>query len=259
MPGIKYGFCSDVKSRRINLGRTNLICGRLAFVYSTDLTGTVTQSDIGAVSLDDVTAGLCLNNETGACPGIQGSFFTQTVSYNATLQNNPMTIGCCADHLVDEGKLINTAVGGVTTSREHTLSINGQGEPWSIDYQRVRDAINNAIDKLNVINIPHVPDGFYVPTSVDANLPGDTWQQGSGSWMYFEGLGTDMEIEAPLLTASEEEYTVSVNATTGRVDGSVSKTAYYTAGSDSIPCTPVDVGETVCNFAEALNGILFNN
>jgi hypothetical protein len=170
-----------------------------------------------------------------------------------------MTIGCCADHLIDEGKLINTAVGGVTTSREHTLSINGQGEPWSIDYQRVRDAINNAIDKLNVINIPHVPDGFYVPTSVDANLPGDTWQQGSGSWMYFEGLGTDMEIEAPLLTASEEEYTVSVNATTGRVDGSVSKTAYYTAGSDSIPCTPVDVGETVCNFAEALNGILFNN
>ena len=255
--GIKYGFCSSTKSRRINLGRTTLICGRLAYVYSTDLSGTVTQSDIGAVSLDDVTSGLCLEDSTGTCGGDAGSFFTQTVSYNAAIQNNPMSIGCCADHLIDEGKLINSAVGGVSTSREHTLNINGQGEPWAIDYHMIIDAITNAVTELSAITVPPPPDGFYVPTTVDSNMPGDGWQQGSGSWMYFEGLGTDMTPSPPLITAQDQEYSVSVNTNNGRVDGSVSKQAYYTSGA-TIPCDPVDVASTVCTFASSLNGITFS-
>jgi hypothetical protein len=255
--GIKYGFCSDVKSRRINLGRTNLICGALAYVYSTDLTGTVTQSDIGAVPIQEVTAGLCLESTSGSCGGGEGAFFAQTVSYNATLQNNPMMIGCCADHLEDEAKLINSAVGGVTTSRDHTLSINGQGEPWAVDYHVIVTAITNAIGYLSIVSIEAPPDGLYVPTAVDSNMPGDTWQQGSGTWVYFEGLGTDMEQDGLLLKSQEPEYSVSVNTNNGRVDGSKSISAYYTSGTGSanIPCQPKEVKETVCNFAEALNGL----
>ena len=254
--GIKYGFCSDVKSRRINLGRQTLICGRLAYVYSTDLTGSVTQNDLGAVPLDEVTDGLCLENSTGTCGGVPGSFFAQSVSYSATVQNNPLMLGCCADHIEDEGKLINTAIGGVTTSREHNLSINGQGEPWAVDYNVVRDAISNAVTKLSVLTIPAPPDGFYVPTTVDANMPGDSWQQGSGSWMYFEGLGDDMAIiGSGLLAAQVYEYNVSVNTNSGRVDGSKTVNAYYTSGigEANIPCEPKDVTTTVCAFAEALN------
>jgi len=258
--GIKYGFCSEVKSRRINLGRTTLVCGTNAHVYSTDLTGTVTQSDIGSVSLLDVTSGLCLQDAVGECPDEAGSFYTQTVSYNATVQNNPMMIGCCADHVTHEGYLINTSVGGVTTSREHALSINGQGEPWAVSYQAIIDAITFAVGNLNVITIPAPPNGFYVPTSVDSNMPGDSWQQGSGSWTNFEGLGTDMDEYGDILIVSDQyEYSVSVNTTNGRVDGSQSLNAYYTSGvgDNNIPCDPVEVASTVCDFARELNGVIF--
>ncbi len=255
--GIKYGFCSDVKSRRINLGRTTLVCGSNAYVYSTDLTGTVTQSDIGAMSLDDIDSLLCLEDSSGDCGGgLTGSFFAQSASYNATVQNNPMMIGCCADHIAHEGGyLINTAVGGVTTSREHVISVNGQGEPWAVSSADVITALTTAGEALSVLNIPPPPGGAYVPTSVDSNLPGDSWQQGSASWTQFEGLGDDMVTDSDLIYSDVDEYTLSVNTTTGRVDGSISKGAYYTVGEGNIPCVPVLAQAKLCEFATQLNAI----
>ncbi len=256
--GIKYGFCNDVKSRRINLGRTTLVCGTNAYIYSTDLSGTVSQSDVGSVPLSEVTDGLCMVEETGACDGVTGSFFAQSVSYNVTLQNNPMMIGCCADHITDEGKLVNSTIGGVTTSKEHQLSIDGQGEPWAVDYQKIIDAVSNARQYLSVLDteIPVPPAGFYVPNSIDASISTDSWQQGSGNWTYFEGLGTDMVETGIMFKAQEKEYSISVNTNTGRVDGSQSITAYYTAGSSNVPCAPADVQDSVCDFAELLNTAL---
>lgn len=253
--GIKYGFCNDVKSRRINLGRTTLICGTNAHIYSTDLTGTVTKSGIGSVPLSQVTTGLCLLNSQGECGGELGSFYTQTVSYNVSVQNNPMMIGCCADHVTDEGKLINSAVGGVTTSVEHGLSINGQGEPWAVSYTAIIAAINAAIPALLPLVVPEAPSGFYVPNSIDANLSIDSWQQGTGNWTLFQGKGTEMVRQGGLLVSTEFEYSVSVNTNNGRVDGSQSVMAYYTAGP-TIPCSPVDVSDAVCTFASELNSAL---
>ena len=259
--GIKYGFCSDVKSRRINLGRTTLVCGTHAYVYSTDLTGTVTQSDIGAMSLESITGLLCLEDQAGDCAGgVTGSFFAQSVSYNATVQNNPMMIGCCADHNThQEGYLINTAIGGVTTSREHVISVNGQGEPWAVRSSDVLTALTFASEAVSTIFIPPPPAGAYVPTSVDSSMPGDSWQQGSASWTQFEGLGQDMAVDGIIITAEYDEYSLSVNTTTGRVDGSVSRSAYYTVGEGNIPCTPVLAQAMVCDFATKLNSITFDS
>lgn len=253
--GIKYGFCSAVKSRRINLGRTTLVCGTQSFIYSTDLSGTITESSIGVMDLASLESTLCLSDETtGDCSSLAGSFLAQSASYNATVQDSPMQIGCCADHLIhQDGYLINSAAGGLATSREHTVSVNGQGEPWAVKSSDVISALTTAATTLSGISVDPPPSGSYVPTSVEATLPGDGWQQGSSSWTQFEGLGMSMVADGVLLLSPAQERSVSVNTTTGRVDGSISKNAYYTAGLDAIPCDPVRADEMVCTFAAALN------
>jgi len=177
-----------------------------------------------------------------------------------------MMIGCCADHLVDEGKLISVAVGGTSTSREHTLSINGQGDPILAfnDPQVLADAINLARAGLNILSIPAPPSAYgdYVPQSIDSSMSGDSWQQGSLNWSYFEGLGTDMEeIDTggvKMIKSISYEYNISANATSGRVDGSASLMAYYTTGKDAIPCIPSETVATARAFIDAINNLTFN-
>ena len=255
--GIKYGFCSAVRGRRVNLGRTNLICGCNAYTYATDLSGSVNMQDVSSVAPSQITDKLCISGG-GACGGTEGTFFADSATYNIAVQNNPVMIGCCSDHLIDEGKLINTTISGVTTSAEHTLSVQGKGEPWSVEYTNVRDAIIVAIDTLNNINMDYPPTGgIWVPTSADSNIAIDDWQNGSASWTLFEGLNSSMIEAGILLYCAQYEDNVSVNTQTGRVDATRTLTVYDRSGAGSgggsYECSAVDATQAVCDFTEALN------
>lgn len=255
--GIKYGFCSAVRGRRVNLGRTNLICGCQAYVYATDLSGSVTMQDVSSVSPSQITDKLCISGG-GACGGVEGTFFADSASYAISVQNNPVSIGCCSDHLTDEGKLINTTLSGVTTSAEHTLSVQGKGEPWSVEYTNVRDAINVAIASLTNINMTAPPTaGIWVPTSADSNIAVDDWQNGSASWSLFKGLNSAMIESGIILHAAQYEDNISVNTQTGRVDATRTLTVYDRSGvtGGSGQCSAVDATQAVCDFVDALNSL----
>lgn len=254
--GIKYGFCSAVKGRRINLGKTSLVCGCNAFVYATDLGGSVSQTDVGIVSPRDVGEDAC-GSTMGGCGSGGGIFFIDSASYNVSCQNNPINIGCCSDHLTDQGKLINTTVGGMTASKEHTLSAQGKGEPWSIGVSPILTIITSALMNGGLVNLdvpPPPEDGAWVPTSMDSSLAIDDWQSGSASWSLFEGYFTEMISEPGVLHASGYDDSVSVNIQTGRVDVTRSLQC-YSSRAESSACDPVDAMSAVCTFVNRLNSI----
>jgi len=212
-------------------------------------------SDVSSVAPSQITDKLCIT-DGGACGGGDGTFFADSASYTVSVQNNPVYIGCCTDHLIDEGKLINTTISGVTTSAEHTLAVNGKGEPWAVEYTDVRDAISIAIATLNNIPFSMPPNGHWVPTAFDSSISVDDWQSGSASWTLFVGLNTQMAVVGNVLHGAEYEDNVTVNTQTGRVDATRTLSAYDKSGSGGLgECSPVDPSAAVCAFVESLNAL----
>lgn len=209
--------------------------------------------DVASVAPSQITDKLCITGG-GACGGTEGTFFADSASYNISAQNNPVMIGCCSDHLADEGKLINTTISGVTTSAEHTLSVQGKGEPWSVEYTNVKDAIDVAIAALNNIPMAGPPTaGLWVPTSADSNIAVDDWQSGSASWSLFVGLNSSMIETGIILHSTQYEDNISVNTQTGRVDATRTLTVYDRSGASGGQCSAVDATQAVCDFVDALN------
>lgn len=254
--GIKYGFCTSTRGKRVNLGKKSLLCGCTARVYASDLSGSVSISDIGTIAPADVAPMACGASE-GGC-GTGGVFYVDSATYNVSTQNNPITIGCCSDSDADVGKLINTTVGGMTTSKEHTVSAQGKGEAWAIGITPLVDIIWTALATGNMANVsieyPPVGEGW-VPTSLDANLAIDDWQSGSCTWTYFEGFFTKMIPTGAMITSAGYDDSVTVSIATGRVDVTRSIQVWDMGLYGPGQCDPIEAIDAVCQFVDNLDGI----
>jgi len=237
--GIKYGICSGHKGMRINLGRTTLVCGSNAFIYATNLTGSSISKAVGFLSTS-ITSQLCTEE-----------FFSQSASYNRNTQDNPVWMGCCADHVEDQGKLINHCRGGMSVSQDHTISVNGQGNAYAVDYHVVQSVLSEAAD---TISYPHPATGTYVPQSASTEASPNDWESGNASWLYFVGLGVDMITSGGVVHSQEPDMTICVNRQTGQVDGTQTTECYYTQGTGN-ECTPQDAVDAVMEFVSNLQNL----
>ena len=237
--GIKYGVCSGHRGFRINFGRTTLVCGTNAFIYATNLTGASISKAVGFLS-PTVINQLCTEN-----------FFAQNASFSRNTQDNPVWMGCCADHQQDQGKLINHCRGGMSVSQDHTLNVSGQGDAYEVDTTTLRNVL---VQAAQAISYPLPAEGNYVPQSASTEANANDWESGNATWLYFVGLGVDMQLDGNLYKSVEPDITVNVSGQTGQVDGTTTTECYYTQGRAD-DCSPQDVTSAINTFVNLLKNL----
>lgn len=249
---IYYGVCDDFAGYRVNIGRSMLSCGQRVLFFSSGMSGEAVRYKAGIMPPAEYQETLCADD-----------FFTRSVSMNTRLSNNPLFVGCCTNATTaDPDTLLDTCIGGMSISSETTLSVSGQGNPEAFSQcggGDKREAIGLImVAAANLVggdwgeNMVPGDDPTWIQSGINFDLSLNSWNNGSITWTTFRGLGVQMIKDGNLVRATEYSYNVSLDTSTGMIDGQQTLEAYE-SHSDTTNCTSTTVSAILCDFTRAIS------